>query len=446
MHIMAAAAATPSLSANAASSSSALGTLRPDPGRILDLPAGFSYSVVSRAGDEMVDGLRVPQAHDGMAAFAAADGRVILVCNHELEKSRLEESAFDSDPALLPEFVRNNMYDAGNGVTPLTGGTTTTLFNPATGKTERQHLSLAGTENNCAGGKTPWGTWLSCEECFTGPGTAAGVHREKTHGYVFEVAAAAQGLANAQPIKALGRFEHEAAAVHAASGIVYLTEDQYHSLFYRFLPNVPGRLSAGGRLQALAVTEQASLRTHNWSSVADVRLGEELSVSWIDLDDVDSDTDDLRERGAKKGAAMFARGEGLCTGEDFLAFTCTIGGHARLGQVFTYLPSEFEGTAAEAQAPGKLVLTAEADQTSLLRNADNIVVSPWGDLVICEDTSSHCGLVGIDPNGVEYMLADNPYSGSELAGVCFSPDGQNLFVNIQYPGMTLAITGPWPAA
>jgi hypothetical protein len=224
-----------------------------------------------------------------------------------------------------------------------------------------------------------------------------------------------------------------------------MTEDKHHSLFYRYLPQVAGRLSAGGRLQALAVTDQPSLATHNWSSVADVRLGEELSVSWIDLEDVDSDTDDLRERGAEKGAAMFARGEGLCAGEDFLAFTCTIGGHARLGQVFTYLPSEFEGTSAESRAPGKLILTAEASQSSLLRNADNIVVAPWGDLVVCEDTATHCGLVGIDRNGAEYALADNAYSRSELTGVCFSPDGRTLFVNIQYPGMTLAITGPWPA-
>jgi secreted PhoX family phosphatase len=71
-------------------------------------------------------------------------------------------------------------------------------------------------------------------------------------------------------------------------------------------------------------------------------------------------------------------------------------------------------------------------------------MAPWGDLVVCEDTSGHGGLVGIRPDGSQYHLADNPYSNSELAGVCFSPNGQTLFVNIQYPGMTLAITGPFP--
>jgi secreted PhoX family phosphatase len=92
-----------------------------------------------------------------------------------------------------------------------------------------------------------------------------------------------------------------------------------------------------------------------------------------------------------------------------------------------------------------LTLIAEATSDSLLRHADNLTMAPWGDLVVCEDTSNHCGLVGIRPDGSQYQLADNPYSNSELAGVCFSPDGKTMFVNIQYPGMTLAITGPFPA-
>ena len=71
-------------------------------------------------------------------------------------------------------------------------------------------------------------------------------------------------------------------------------------------------------------------------------------------------------------------------------------------------------------------------------------MAPWGDLIVCEDTSNHCGLVGIRPDGSQYAIADNAWSNSELAGVCFSPDGRTMFVNIQYPGMTLAITGPWP--
>jgi len=336
----------------------------------------------------------------------------------------------------------------GGGKSPGTGGTTTTIYNPATRTTERQHLSLAGTEWNCAGGPTPWGSWLSCEESFSSPGTALSggriVHREKSHGHVFEVPAAAEGLVDPVPLKAMGKFEHEAAAVHEPSGIIYMTEDRHHSLFYRFIPKVPGQLSEGGKLQALAVDQAPSFMTHNWSGEPAIVPNESLPVHWIDLKYVNPRENNLRLRGATLGAATFARGEGLCTDGENFAFTCTIGGPARLGQVFAYQPSPFEGQPNEQDAPGELTLIAEATHESILRNADNITFAPWGDLVVCEDTASHCGMVGIRPDGSQYQLADNSHSNSELAGVCFSPDGKTLFVNIQYPGTTLAITGPFP--
>ncbi|MCP5092540.1 MAG: DUF839 domain-containing protein, partial [Gammaproteobacteria bacterium] len=420
------------------------GELRADSDRILDLPDGFSYRIVSRTGDLMSDGLRVPGAHDGMAAFDGGDGRVILITNHEMNTLWFDGSAFGDDYGKLPESTKALLYDRGGDKTPALGGTTTTVFNPATGETEKQHLSLAGTEINCAGGPTPWNSWLSCEECFESPGTGQQFGRELTrerrHGYVFEVSSAAEGLVEAQPIKAMGRFEHEACAVHDATGIVYMTEDRYHSLFYRYIPDVPGDLPKGGRLQALAISDQTSLMTHNWSAAPQTPLNTPLKTYWVDLDNVDPVDNDLRLRGATLGAATFARGEGLCKADDRFAFTCTIGGPARLGQVFTYTPSPFEGSAEERRDPGYLTLIAEATESSLLRNCDNLTMAPWGDLVVCEDTASHCGLVGIRPDGSQYAIADNAHTNSELAGVCFSPDGKTMFVNIQYPGMTLAIT------
>ncbi len=394
----------------------------------------------------MADGLRVPHAHDGMAAFAGERGRIILVCNHELGPENGQQNAFGTDRDAMPAFVRNNIYDAGEGVTPGNGGTTTTIFNPVSGKTERQHLSLIGTEYNCAGGATPWGSWLSCEECFRNPGYQGAYRREQAHGFVFEVPATATGLVKPVPIKAMGHFEHEAAAVHTASGVVFMTEDKDDSLFYRYIPNQPGKLHAGGRLQALAIGKGASVNTSHWRGSANLEIGEQTPVRWIDLDNVDSRRDDLRMRGAAKGAATFVRGEGLCVAGDDFFITATTGGAASLGQVFRYSASAFEGTERESDVPGQLTLVAESSSDSLLRHADNIISAPWGDLLICEDTATQCGLVGIDPDGNQYALADNAYTDSELAGVCFSPDGQTLFVNIQYPGMTLAITGPWPAA
>ena len=449
LQCLAAAAATPPLARTAYVNAMGIDSLQPDPEELLDLPAGFSYRIVSQSGDTMDDGSKVPHAHDGMAAFPGEDGRVILVCNHELPPAFPKHSAFGTGFAALPEPVKERVYDHGGGTSPGAGGTTTTVYNPRTGRTERQHLSLAGTEQNCSGGPTPWGSWLSCEECFESPGTGLSegrlVTRDELHGYVFEVPANETGLADPVPIKAMGRFEHEACAVHEPSGIVYMTEDRHYSLFYRYIPYVPGRLREGGRLQALAIAGRPSQQLHNWSGDRAIEVGQSLATHWIELDDVDPVKNNLRLRGVKAGAATFARGEGLCAAGDELVFTCTIGGLQRLGQVFLYRPSPLEGRGNEADDPGRLTLLAEAGQNSLLRNADNVTMAPWGDLIVCEDTSGHSGLVGIRPDGSQYQLAKNMHSGSELSGVCFAPDGNTLFLNIQYPVTTVAITGPWPA-
>jgi secreted PhoX family phosphatase len=354
-----------------------------DPRGLFDLAPGLEYTVVSKFGDAMSDGLRVPGSHDGMAAFAAPDGRLAIVCNHELGSRQRMRSALGDDYPHADADLLDRFYDRGSARSPSPGGTTTTIYDPASRKVERQFLSLAGTELNCAGGPTPWSSWLSCEECFEDPGAGRRFGprhmRDKKHGYVFEVPAAADGLVEPVPLKAMGRFEHEACAVHEATGIVYMTEDRSHSLFYRFIPDVRGELVKGGKLQALAVDGAASLRTHNWSDDEYVPLRQPLQTHWIDLEDVDPSENNLRLRGAAQGAAMFARGEGLCVADDRFAFTCTIGGPARLGQVFTYKPSPYEGSAREAEQPGELELIAEAGTNSLLHHCDNLTMAPWGE-------------------------------------------------------------------
>jgi secreted PhoX family phosphatase len=442
------AAAAPATSSSLASSfgTTGFGKLIADPQQILDLPKNFRYQVICRAGDEMNDGLLVPGRADGMSAFGGENGRIILICNHE-NSPEPHYGPFGVKLERLTLIDRKKIYDFGKGLTPGCGGTTTIIYDPHKQQTERQHLSLAGTEENCAGGSTPWGSWLSCEECFKDSGSEfkgfQNIQREREHGYIFEVPANARVTVDPIPLKAMGRFEHEAAAVHPQSGIVYMTEDKHRSLLYRFIPTEPANLHFGGQLQALCIVGKPSFDTRNWSNGNDIKAGKWLETCWIDLEQTDSSKNDLRLRGYDAGAARFARGEGLCfTGEDFV-FTATIGGSDRLGQIFAYHPSPREGRPEEKSEPGALKLIVESTTRSLLRHADNVITSPWGDLIICEDTANHCGLVGIRPDGKQYLLADNAYTNSELAGICFSPDRSVMFVNIQDRGYTLAITGPW---
>lgn len=425
------------------------GELVADAAGRLDLPAGFSYQVISRTGDVMDDGLLVSSAPDGMTTFAGPDGTTLLVRNHEIKPG--DAGPFGNNNERLGKIAADRLYDDGDGITPGVAGTTTLVYDTREQRVVRQFQSLVGTERNCAGGPTPWGSWITCEETTDRPGHMLYPQDKftvaKEHGYCFEVPATAEpALADPVPLVAMGRMRHEAVAVHPASGAVFETEDIDDGAFYRFLPNEPGKLIAGGRLQALAIRNQPSLDTRNWDDQA-VTVGDRFEVDWIDLDHPESPNDDLRYRAFDAGAARFARGEGIwCVADNDnseIYFACTSGGKSRIGQIWKYTPSPEEGEPGETAHAGVLELFLEPNDSRLIENADNLTAAPWGDLVVCEDRQGDdVRLVGVTPAGQCYTLARNHVRG-EFAGVTFSPDGTTLFVNLQTAGMTVAITGPW---
>lgn len=416
------------------------GPLVDDPEGILALPEGFRYRIVSRAGEPMNDGLIVPALHDGMATFPGPDGLTLLVRNHEVSWGASGElGPFGEGHRLLDHIDTSRIFDRGAEGDPALGGTTTLLYDTREQRLVGHRLSLTGTIRNCAGGPTPWGSWVTCEETVQRRGNG----RLRDHGWNFEVPAVWDApLVEPVPLEAMGRFNHEAIAVDAASGAVYETEDDTEGLLYRFLPNEPGHLAAGGRLQALAIREQPSLDTRNHDRER-VAVGAEFEVYWIDMDDVHSPDDDLRFRGFAAGAARFARGEGIWQGDDGIYFACTNGGRLQKGQIWRYVPSPFEGTPRESERPATLELFIEPNDSTLIENADNLTMAPWGDLIVCEDGTGDDFLVGVTPEGELYRFAHNLTGGGEFAGACFSPDGSTFFVNMQAQGWTFAITGPW---
>lgn len=419
------------------------GPLIKDPNGLLDLPAGFTYEVVSQAGDTMDDGLYMPGQPDGMGCFPLSDREVALVCNHELRGTsalhrNLGPGGFHQER--LHMLSADRAYDTYKDGRVLPGGTTTTVYDLKDRKVVRRHLSLAGTSTNCCGGETPWGSWLTCEETVETPADA---DVTKPHGFVFEVPATAPGLVDPVPLKAMGRFDHEAVCIDPRTGIVYLTEDQGDGLFYRFIPDVPGKLAEGGRLQAMVVRGMTDTRNHDartWE------VGAWAEVDWIDMEDVESPAGDLNARGHAAGAALVARGEGIWWGKDEMYFTATTGGPLKRGQILRYVPSPEEGKRGERRRPGRLQLFVESADLKTLNMGDNITIAPWGHLIVCEDnyseeTRNH--LKGVTPEGKLYTIARNVFRGNaEFAGACFAPD-RTLFVNIMYPGLTLAIRGPW---
>lgn len=399
---------------------------------LLALPPGFSYCSFGWAGDTLTSGGICPDAHDGMGVVAAEGDVLTLVRNHEIVLAR---------GAFAPAAAS---YDAA-----CAGGTVTLRYDLARGELLSAKPSLSGTLQNCSGGVTPWGSWLSCEEFVSRAGEVPlkdGTHTlGRDHGFVFEVPGS--GLSDAVPLTAMGQFRHEAASVHAPSGVVYLTEDLTPEAgFYRFVPRTPGQLRAGGRLQMLAVKGRPDLRRG-------ARVGEALPVHWVEIEqpergiDADGGIAGVVRQGLDAGGSRFSRLEGCIAGNDVVYFTSTDGGDLASGQVWAYHP--------DRQA---LVLIFESADKAVLDYPDNVVLSPRGGLVMCQDSATEGTfehLHGLTPAGEVFEFARNnvqldgergftgDYRSEEWAGACFSPDGRWLFANIYRPGFSVAITGPW---
>jgi secreted PhoX family phosphatase len=374
----------------------------------LELPPRFRYVRFGAAGELMANGRATPDRHDGMAAFSGDGGQILLVRNHEIGQGQ----PFGANP-----------YDPACG-----GGTTTMVFDPEAGSLVATYASLTGTAVNCSGGRTPWGTWLSCEETTDGPGK----HYSRRHGYCFEVDPRATFARPAEPLRAMGRFKREAACVDPATGIVYQTEDQKQSGLYRFVPNQPGVLDAGGRLQMLAIEGRPGYDLGHGHPGGTV-----LPVRWVDIPEpdpakMDRDGRAVFNQGREQGAARWRRLEGTYFHNGRVVVITTNGGAAALGQVWEYDPGANE-----------LRLLFESVSSDVMRAPDNVTGAPWGGLTICEDGGGRDCLRGVTRDGQMFTIARNRSSGSEFAGPTFSPDGRWLFVNIQYPGATFAITGPW---
>jgi secreted PhoX family phosphatase len=436
------------------------------------LPEGFQYRIISRRGDDMTDvdpatGLPfpTPSRFDGMAAFRDPVTKdTILIRNHE-NRSRRGNFVGAETPVVV-----SNPYDPAvrpqDGQRFCKGGVTKLVVRDR--KVDSSIALLGGTVFNCAGGATPWNSWITCEEEAADSGSA---NTPIPHGYIFEVDAMATGPVDPVPIKAAGRFDHEAVVWHDES--LYLTEDritmQGGVCFYRFTPTPRPRkagdlAAAAGPLEALVVDGFPNLNTSTGWPVAP---GEPLQVSWVTVPDPDPQVDPnappngVRFQAQALGAAVFVRTEGCWLGDDRIYFDCTSGGPAGLGQIW------------ELDPQGMLLrLIFQSEDAADLFQPDNLAVAPTDDLFICEDTGANVAphIRALTPDGLIYDFARAGRGGllegtnqTEFCGACFSPvlrprphsggldlSTLTLYVNQQgaagmagAPGVTYAIWGPW---
>lgn len=406
---------------------------------LLALPNGFEYTVIGKRQSPMADGRMTPPLHDGMAAFKVGREHR-LVRNHEVLRGKV--------PNPGAGIGAHDHYDE-----TAPGGTTTLIVDPKTREIVRDFVSLSGTLINCAGGPTPWGSWVSCEETTLGKAIRTSSKGVKTggfpkpHGYCFEVSAAANSTVPPLPLKAMGRFVHEAIAVDRKSGILYLTEDVDTAGFYRFIPKRKKHLADGGTLQMLRVTDRPNYDTRTGQGT-----GIALQASWVTIanpDPEEADVDELAiyKQGHALGASTFARLEGCYADKKGrIFFSSSDGGDKKGGQIWRYDP--------DGRDNGTLTMLFESPDRQILDMPDNICLMPMSDLLfLCED-GDYVGLEGTPDNYIRILtpsgrIADfaknisAEFPNSEFAGSTFSPDGKTLFVNLQQVGATCAIWGDW---
>jgi uncharacterized protein len=364
-----------------------------------------------------------------------------LVVNHEVG---------GNEPDGVPQ-IQGITYDPG-----ARGGTSTVEVD-ADGNRLAHYASLAGTHNNCAGGITPWGTWLTCEETEAKIGGAL----TKNHGYVFEVdpfSQAANVDRSPVPLKMLGRFAHEAVAVDPTTLAIYETEDAGtpNGLYYRWTP--PAGFSGGqGALRALAQSAggdtagrlEAMACYRGSRHVPDLSIatqpGTRYRVRWVEVPDRDAATlsvrkqfsDDQVTRSRKLEGAWWADGGAYFVASFARNSDGSVNEHD--GQVWFYDPATETVTL-------KTIFGVNTDPDVDAENydgPDNMTVSPYGGIILAEDGEGIQHLVGVTDQGASYPIARNDMNDSEFAGPAFSADGTWLFANIQSPGHVLAITGPW---
>ena len=448
---------------NGSPTAGAYGELITDPAGLLDLPPGFSYTVVSRVGETMPNGKRLPGRFDGTGTFSGPDKSIFMVRNHEQGATATAIGAPTQDAVTDPAFI----YDAGtrvvNGATlyAANGGTSTVVLDKHGRKTD-EYVSLAGTFNNCAGGVTPWNTWLTCEETEAKKGANGAL---KDHGFVFEVDPFdPQNNRNPFPLAGLGRFAHEAAVIDPRTGEVYLTEDASnpHGLLYKCVPNNPnpgyGNLRAGGSLFALQARDGNG-------PVADLSVysvvGTMLQVGWLAVNDPLAAVTSTRKQfrhAANPSAPVATRSrklEGAWFGNGKAYIVCSYAspsdgsGGRHDGQVWALDPQA--GTLTlEVYFPYAGPAGGGAED-SVPDQPDNITVSPYGGLILAEDSAGGQNILAVAPDGSTSLLARNrrdivtPASEdiSEFVGVVFSPDAKTLFFSTQEPGITYAVTGPF---
>ncbi|MDH2429948.1 alkaline phosphatase PhoX [Sphaerisporangium sp. TRM90804] len=414
------------------------GAVVADPAGVLALPRGFSYSIVAEAGKTLLEsGEPTPSDADGTGCFRARDG-FVLVNNHEIG---------GDEPYPVPTLP-GLTYDPG------ARGGTTTIEVDRHGRRVREYVSVAGTHNNCAGGITPWNTWLTCEETEERAGGAL----LKDHGYVFEVDPFDRA-ANRDPVplKFLGRFSHEAVAVDPHTFVIYETEDASgpNGLYFRWVPP-KGFRGRKGELRALALREggdtagrlQAMSCSKGGKHVADLsratRPGTTYKVRWVDVPDRDAAkvsvrkqfTDEQVTRARKLEGAWWADGGAYFVSSYARDDDGSVNEHD--GQVWFYDPRS-----ETVELKTIFGVNPDPEKDTAYDGPDNITVSPYGGIILAEDGEGVQHLVGVTRRGTSYPLARNEMDDGEFTGPTFSPDGRILFANIQSPGYVFAITGPW---
>ncbi|MFI8988442.1 alkaline phosphatase PhoX [Streptomyces antimycoticus] len=421
------------------------GPLVEDPKGILALPKGFRYKIITRTGETKLEsGESTPSNHDGTATFEGSRGATLLVNNHELAGPR------SGWPHPVP-LIEGLVYD------PAASGGCTVVEVSKHGDHVTEWVGIAGTATNCAGGRTPWGTWLTCEETEDKAGQNG---MTKDHGYVFEVDPHDRNAnRDPKPIKALGRYAHEAVVVDPKRGHLYLTEDASgpNGLLYRWVP--PHGFEHGrGKLDRLkddaGVLQAPKCYDSGGNFVDDLsratRTGTVYGVDWEPVPDRDAKTVSVRKQ-FKDGQITRARKlEGMwwADGGAYIVSSFARGESPvqHDGQVWFYDPKRRTLTL-------KVLLGVNPDPSKdgAFDGPDNITVSPYGGLVIAEDGEGIQHLFGATEDGRTYPIARNDLNigtaeepeFSEFTGVVFSPDGSTLYANIQVPGIMLAITGPW---